>query len=315
MNFSFSTEVVDLNNQAPNRNKRESKYFWDELYKLIGAAGFKQIEVPYEPKWDFGGRSGIPRSMRSITIKYGNVASYMQKMRETGIEEISCIHLDPSLFCSGMMEMYFGAAGHYASEAIEFAKEAGTPVVTLSVTPCIYAVNNLMKDRENGTELFLGKTGELLTQLAAQAKEAGVKLCVKNEYWGLLRGDAVAGFLDSLDAEVYLDIDTAHLKIAGVDVGAFIKENADRIGVVHFTDTSFTDDQDAYLQPLPEFPAKAATKVICDVGEGQMDFKEIYRVLEDCGYRGDVVLNCRHSYDIYRSILRSRAVADSIAAE
>ena len=67
MKKCFSTEVVDLNNQAPNRNKRESKYFWDELYPLIGTAGFDAIEVPYEPKWDFGGRSGIPRSMRSIT--------------------------------------------------------------------------------------------------------------------------------------------------------------------------------------------------------------------------------------------------------
>lgn len=315
MNFSFSTEVVDLNNQAPNRNKRESKYFWDELYKLIGAAGFRQIEIPYEPKWDFGGRSGIPRSMRSITVKYGNVASYMRKMHEIGIQKISCIHFDPSLFCSGMMEMYFGAAGHYGAEVIGFAEEADTPVVTLSVTPCIYAVNNLVKDREGGMELFLEKTRELLSQLAIQAKEAGVKLCVKNEYWGLLRGEAVAGFLDSLDTEVYLDVDTAHLKIAGVDVSTFIKTNADRIGVVHFTDTSFIDNQDAYLQPLPEFPAKAATKVICDVGEGQINFGEIYQILEDCGYRGDIVLNCRHSYDIYRSILRSRAVADSLAAE
>ncbi len=315
MKFSFSTEVVDLNNQAPNRNKRESKYFWDELYQLIGAAGFEQIEVPYEPKWDFGGRSGIPRSMRSITVKYGDVASYMKKMSEIGIKGISCIHLDPSLFCSGMMEMYFGAAGHYASEAIGFAKEAGTPVVTLSATPCIYAVNKLMSGREGGRELFLEKTGELLAQLAGQAKEAGVKLCVKNEYWGLLRGAAVTDFLDSLDADICLDVDTANLQIAGVDVCSFIEKNAKRIGAVHFTDTSFTDDQEAYLQALPEFPAKAASKVFCDVGEGQMNLREIYSVLQSCGYQGDIILNCRHSYDIYRAILRSRAVADSIAAE
>ena len=47
MRTAFSLEVVDLNHQAPNRNKRESKYFWDELYGLISAGGFDYIEVPY----------------------------------------------------------------------------------------------------------------------------------------------------------------------------------------------------------------------------------------------------------------------------
>ncbi len=29
MKAVFSTEAVDLDRQAPNRNKRECKYFWD----------------------------------------------------------------------------------------------------------------------------------------------------------------------------------------------------------------------------------------------------------------------------------------------
>lgn len=43
MNICFSTEAVDLDRQAPNRNRRESKYFWDELYRLISAGGFESI--------------------------------------------------------------------------------------------------------------------------------------------------------------------------------------------------------------------------------------------------------------------------------
>lgn len=309
----FSTEVVDLNNQAPNRNKRESKYYWDELYRLIATAGFDSIEVPYEPKWDFGGRSGIPRSNRSITMKYGTVANYMEEMRKIGINEISCLHLDPSLFCGNLMEMYLGAFGHFAEEALQFAIEAKTPVLTLTATACICGVTKMMEGREGGTDLVLEKTAEFVDALAGKAAEAGVKLCLKNEYWGLLRGEKIVDFVAGMKNPVYIDVDTAHLKIAGVDVVSFIEKNADKIGVVHFTDTSFVDDQEAYLQALPEFPAKAASKVICDSGEGDVDFAAIQTALVKAGYNGAVIFNCKNSYDVYRSILRARMVANTLA--
>lgn len=308
MKTCFSTEAVDLNNQAPNRNKRESKYYWDELYRLIAAAEFSSIEVPYEAKWDFGGRSGIPRSMRSVTVKYGTVQNYMQELKAIGIEEIGCIHLDPSLFCSGMVEMYFGAFQHYAGEAVQFAKEAGTKVLTLTATPSYYAVRAIMNSTENpdAEKVFLEKTAQAVEHIAGAAEEAGVKLCLKNEYWGLLRGEKIVPFINSLKKQVFLDVDTANLQIAGVDVCRFIRENKEKIGVVHFTDTSFVDDQEAYLQALPEYPAKAAAKVICDVGEGKVDFKGIQKALQDAAYDGTIVYTCRNSYDIYRSILRTR---------
>ncbi len=308
MKTCFSTEAVDLNNQAPNRNKRESKYYWDELYRLIAAAEFTSIEVPYEVKWDFGGRSGIPRSMRSVTVKYGTVRNYMQELKAIGIEEIGCIHMDPSLFCSGMVEMYFGAFQHYAREAVQFAKEAGVGTLALTATPSYYAVYSIMKNTEESQaeKLFLERTAEAIEGIAGAAEEAGVKLCLKNEYWGLLRGEKIISFINDLKKKVFLDIDTAYLKIAGVDVCRFIRENREKIGVVHFTDTSFVDDQDAYLQALPEYPAKAAVKVICDIGEGKVDFKNIQKVLKETAYEGLIVYNCRNSYDIYRSILRTR---------
>ena len=318
MKTCFSTEVVDLNNQAPNRNKRESKYYWDEMYRLISAAGFEYMEVPYEAKWDFGGRSGIPRTMRSINIKSGSVANYMKELEAVGVKGISGVHLNPSLFCSGMMEMYFGAFNHYAEEAIQFAKEAGAEAVTLTVSPCFYAVRGLMKDRaatvEEGELLFIEKTAEVIDALAGKAKEAGVKLCLKNEYWGLLRGEKIVPFVEQLKNDVYLDVDTAYLQIAGVNVPEFIKANKDKIGVVHFTDTSFVDDQEAYLQALPEFPAKAATKVICDIGEGKVDFKAVMAALEETGYEGQIVYNCKDSYDVSRSLLRTRYFIDKVLA-
>lgn len=172
-----------------------------------------------------------------------------------------------------------------------------------------------MKDREGGEALFLEKTAELIDLLAADAEQANVKLCLKNEYWGLLRGENIVSFVKDRKSSVYLDVDTAHLRIAGVDAEDFIVRNKDLIGIVHFTDTAFTDDQDAYLQALPEFPARAASKVICDIGEGEVDFQAILAALKASGYDGTIVCNCKNSYDVSRSILRTRYVVNRLCAE
>lgn len=311
MKTCFSTEVVDLDRQAPNRNKRESKYFWDELYPLMAAGGFSRIEIPYEPKWDFGGRSGIPRSMRSIQLKFETPQGYLKFLKGKGIEAVDCVHLDSALFCNGMPEMYLGALGHFAQEAIDFATGLECPVVTMTATPPLHAVKRLLEGREDlSEEDFSDKLAGLFAETAQKAGEAGVTLCVKNPYWGLFRGKAVLSFLEKLPETVKLDLDTAHLTIAGIDPVEVIQKTAGRIGVVHFTDTTFEDDQEAYLQPLPEFPSRTATKVFRDIGDGKVDFVAIWKTLKEAGYEGSVVFNCRNSYDIYRSILRTRSYID-----
>lgn len=313
MRTVFSTEAVDLDRQAPNRNKRESKYFWDELYPLIAAGGFKSIEVPYEPKWDFGGRSGIPRTMRSIQLKYKTPEAYKAYLESIGISSVESIHLDSALFCAGAPEMYLGALGHFAEEAIDFAKGLSCPVLTITVTPPMYDVNKLYENRPDMNEdTFLDKLAELIDNLSKQAQEKGVTICIKNTYWGLCRGKRVFEFMKKLPETVKFDIDTAHLAIAGVDIKDVIKEAGNRIGVVHFTDTAFEDTQNAYSQPLPEFPAQGATKVFTDIGMGKIKFDEIVKVLQSVDYTGAIVYNCRNSYDVYRATLRTRSYINRV---
>jgi inosose dehydratase len=308
MKIVFSTEVVDLDRQAPNRNKRESKYFWDELYPLIAAGGFKGIEIPYEPKWDFGGRSGIPRTMRSIQLKYETPEAYAEYLKGIGITSVDCVHLDSALFCAGAPEMYLGALGHFAEEAIAFTSGLGCPVLTITTTPPIFAMNNLLSGRADfSEEVFIEKLAEVITSVNQKAIDAGISLCVKNTYWGLFRGERIFDFIEKLPETVKFDIDTSHLSIAGVDPITMIQKAVGRIGIVHFTDTAFVDDQDAYAQPLPEFPAKAATKVFRDIGDGNLDFVSIVVALKEAGYEGAICYNCRNSYDMYRSILRTRS--------
>ena len=314
MKLSFSTEVVDLDNQAPNRNKRESKYFWDELNHLIAAGGFTSIEIPYEPKWDFGGRSGIPRTKRSMTTKFETVANYVAYLKENGITDgISCIHMNPSLFASsGILPMFLGATAHYAEEAIEVAAEAGCGIVSLTVTPPYFASQKLIG--EGTEEEFLDQIAGMITQLAKKAEEKGVTLCLKNEYWSLVRGEKIMDFLKKVPASVKLDVDTANLKIAGFCPAKLIRNCTDRIGVVHITDTSFADEEEAWKSALPEFPPKAATKVFRDPGDGSIEFDHIFEAIKESGLDVPVVINPRNSYDISRSILRSRWFADHVIA-
>ncbi len=85
-----------------------------------------------------------------------------------------------------------------------------------------------------------------------------------------------------------------------------IRDNPDLIGVVHYSDTAFVDDQDCYRQMSPEFPSVKASKVYRDLGDGNIDFPKIEAALNDVGYSGHVIVTTRNSYDVYRSILRAR---------
>lgn len=310
MKNCFSMEVVDLDNQAPNRNRRESKYFWDEMNHLTAAGGFHSIEIPYEPKWDFGGRSGIPRTLRSVTTKFGTVAGYMDYLKQNGIDAIDCIHFNPSLFCRGIWPVYFGAFAHYAMEAVGFAKETGCGTVVISATPPAYKVQLLLGDKTEGE--FLQETRKVLEEIAAFAAQNNVSVCLKNEYWGLLRGDRILSFLSDMKQPVKLDLDTAHLAAAGVEVSKFAKKAAAYIGMVHFTDTSFRDEDGTWKTALPEHPAGHAAKVFTDPGEGTVDLKGIRDELTQVGYDGIVVWNPKDSYDISRSILRTRYFIDTV---
>lgn len=309
MKYGISFEMVDLHRQEPNRNRRESKYFWDELYGLVSAAGFDTIEIPYEPSWDFGGRSGIPLTMRSIKVKFETPQNYLSILRSSGIKKMIGIHLDPSLFISNNLDMYFGAFSHYATEAIDLAKGVSASYVTLTATPCIGDLKAICPkdiDWESFYKQFLSRTGEMLKNVAKYAEDQNIMLCIKNEYWSLLRGHKVIDFLRSLGSNIKLDLDTANLVIADTDPCSIISEAIDFIGCVHFTDTAFVDDKSVYQQTMPEFPSCNATQVFRDIGQGNMDFPAIIAKLNEFGYAGSIMFNCRQTKDIYRALLRTR---------
>ena len=324
MKHGISLHMVDTHNQQPNRNRRESKYYWDELYTLVAAGGFHEIETPYDPMWAFGGRAGVPLVYGNIKAKDGTAQDYLKRLNAAGIRRVLGVHYLPGMFFNGSsptspganLDGYIGALLHFGQDAVDYVADIGGDYVTMSATPKLGDMENAYGESlEAGCEAVLKATAAAVEQLAARANARGVKFCLKNEFWGALRGSAVVDFVKGLKEKVWLDVDTAELVIAGVDPVAFVRENAALIGVVHYSDTAFVDDQECYRQRNPEFPAVRASKVYRDLGDGKVDFPALEKALGEAGYAGDVIVSCRDSYDVCRSILRARSYLNTQLGE
>jgi len=311
--IAISLDLINRHHQEPNRNRYESRYFWEELYPLVAAAGFTSIELPYEPVWQFGGRSGVPLNRYCVNTKYGSAASYLERLRAGGIARVSGITFDPNLFMrNDSLDFYFGASGHFAGEALSHAADLGADYFAISPSPFYGRIAQYHPDLEAKRAVFAERTAALLSGLAAKAEEAGVKLVLRNEYWSLFSGQHLAALLDALPASVTLDLDTANLFVAGIAAADFIAKHRGRIGCVHLTDTSFVDGDGAWKTPNPEFPQPRATQVFRDPGTGSVDFPGIAALLDEAGYRGPVTCSARQTRDPFRALLRIRALLSQI---
>ena len=307
--FGLSLDMINLLYQEPNRNRYESRYYWEELYTLVAAAGFRGIELPYQPLWDFGGRSGVPFTAYTIETKYQSTENFLALLRQKGIDAVIGVHFDPKLFMRGDLNGYFGALGHFAAQALAHTGNLGARNLTLTPTPSIGLLrHHFGAETEDAawTAEFLARSGEVFAKLGAMAQEKAVTISLKNEFWSLLRGERILSFMQTLPEPFRMDVDTAHLQIAGLDPAAFIREHAGSIGSVHLTDTAFVDSEEAWKSANPEFPRARATQVFRDIGRGRVDLPAVYHALQSTGYRGWLICSCRQTRDPMRALLRTR---------
>lgn len=311
--IAISLDLINRHYQEPNRNRFESKYFWEELYPLIRASGFRSIEIPYEPVWQFGGRSGVPMNRYCINTKYETAANYRAVLAKSGIDQVIGVTFDPNLFMrNDNLGFFFGATGHFAGEALAHAADLGAEYFAISPSPYHGRVAHYHPDLDTRLEDFTNRTTELLNGLAEKAAASGVTLVLRNEYWSLFRGARILPLIDALPDTVKLDIDTATLTIAGVDPASFIADHAGRIGCVHLTDTQFVDSNATWKTPNPEFPEQRATQVFSDPGTGSVDLAGIISQLDRLGYQGPVVCSARQTRDPFRALLRTRALLSQL---
>ncbi|KQN82156.1 xylose isomerase [Sphingomonas sp. Leaf67] len=311
--FAISLDLVNRHYQEPNRNRYESKYFWEELYPLIGAAGFRSIEIPYEPVWQFGGRSGVPMNRYCVNTKYQNADKYRAALAKGDIDRVTGVTFDSNLFMrNANLDFYFGATGHFAGEALGHAADLKADYLAISPSAYYGRIAHYHPDLEDKAAAFTDRTADLLGGLAAKAQAAGVTLVLRNEYWSLFRGERILALLDRLPDSVKLDVDTATLTIAGIDPVAFVTAQRDRIGCVHLTDTSFVDTAGTWKTPNPEFPEDRAMQVFRDPGTGTVDLGAVVALLEQTGYAGPIVCSARQTRDPFRALLRTRALMNQL---
>lgn len=313
-NIAISLDLINRHYQEPNRNRYESRYFWEELYSLVAASGFSSVEMPYEPVWQFGGRSGVPFNRYCINTKYGDVDAYRTLLKERGIYRVSGITFDSNLFMrNASLDFYFGATGHFAREALGYAAEIGASYFAISPSPFYGRIAQYHPDLQNVMQDFTARTVKLLSELAEIAAGSGVVLVLRNEYWSLFGPQKIFSLLEALDGKVKMDVDSANLFIAGVSAEGFIKNNIRQIGCVHLTDTNFTDENNIWKTANPEFPEDRATQVFRDPGTGSVNLESITTLLlDELDYRGPITCSARQTRDPFRALTRTRALLNQL---
>ena len=308
--IGISLDMINMHHQEPNRNRQESKYFWEELYPLISAAGFNGIEIPFDPFWIFRGGSGVPFTKYCVDIKYNNVDTYLKFLKGKGIDKVAGIHFSPQMFMRNEdLNFYFGASGHFGGEAIKFASELGCDYINITPTAPYGLILHYHGKNEdvNWENDFIKRTIEMINKFAKTAAEHNLKLVLKNEYWGSFRGNKISEYISGLDDSIQLNIDTAHLSISGVNPVEFLKAHSSKIGSVTLTDTAFVDEDDIWKTPNPEYPETRATQVFRDLGFGNLELNSFSKALENTNYDGWVICSCRQTRDPMRALLRSRS--------
>lgn len=303
--------MVNVHHQEPNRNRYESKYYWDELYPMIATAGFTAVEIPFDPFWIFRGGSGVPFTKYCIEVKFETVAKFVAHLQVNGIEKVAGIHFNPTIFMRNEnLDFYFGASGYFGGEAIRYAAELGCDYIAITPTPPYGLVKHY--HGQNWEADFTKRSVEMINGFAKVAQEKGIKISLRNEYWSVFRNQNISAELDN---SILLNVDAANSSIAGQNPTEIIKNSGGKIGSVYLTDTAFVDENETWKTPLPEYPQHKATQVFKDVGWGNVNLKEFYQTLQNINYDGWAIVSNRQTREPMRALLRSRNCLNQIISK
>lgn len=178
-------------------------------------------------------------------------------------------------------------------EHITFLKEMGAKVVGISeqghsiqgTDKSIFEEKYVMNDEE-WDMLCTG-----INKLGKVAKDMGIKLCLHHHMGTVVQTEAeIDRLMANTDPEVFgLLFDSGHLAYCGEDYMSVLKKYANRIRHVHLKDIrpemvkKVRDEHLSFLQGV-----RLGTFTV--PGDGAIDFKPIFDVLEETGYEGYVLV-------------------------
>ena len=280
---------------------------------MVAAAGFTSIALQMNPNNAMDSRNGAPICTDELREVYGSVANYLAYLNEKGIESVSTIMISGQSMLGRLEEtsmpidVFFTEFYNYAEDACEALRELGGDVLLVSPTPAWGPLLQILGSEE-ALQKFEDEAALCLNKIGAMSASMGIRTCVKNDFWTLMRGNGIRAFMEKVDrALVSFAPDTAQLKIAGADAVELINEYSDGLCCVCMTDTKYQDQVENYKSISPEFPQSGPQqRCYNDLGYGDVDFPAVYQAMVDQKFDGLVVLESRYSLNIPKAILRMR---------
>lgn len=179
-------------------------------------------------------------------------------------------------------------------KATDFLKEMGAKVIGVSeqsysiqgkMEQPVWEGKYVMDDRE--WKLL----AEGLNKLGKIAKDKGMTLTFHHHMGTVVQTEEeIDRFMETVDPElVFLLFDSGHLSFAGIDPEKVLKRYVNRVKHVHLKDIrkemvkKSKNERWSFLKGVRE-------GVFTVPGDGDVDFAPIFRILEDAGYEGWVVV-------------------------
>lgn len=315
--------IVNADTSGPGAFLRAAKWYWDELTDMFAAAGFTSVMIPLVPNTENVSRNGAPICTASIRTRFGSPAGYLDYLNDKGIENVEAVSVSAqamynSLFETGLtMDKFADGFYQYAVDAAQAVKELKGSTLVISPTPGVGFLNQEFKNDQEKIKSFQDEMAKCVNRIGEKCKELGINAVVRNEFWTTMAGDLVDTFMEKLDKKlVSYTPDPAHLSIVNANYKEMMKKYASQLQIGYFTDTRFKDEANVRNTISPEFPQDGESqRVYWDLGYGDVEFNELYKILKDADFDGPVILESKYSLDIPKGILRLRTFWNRLEKE
>ena len=289
-------------------------WYWNELCEMIGVCGYDGIEISFQA-WSFnGGRGAAPVCAAAIKTKYGSVANYQKFLKDCGIAEgLSGLHITAQNILSTMLEdncpreRIFERTLELAEETACVLSEAGSKDLIFSPSPMLGMFNGVFYGSEI-IESYEEHIAETIAKMADMLSGSGIRLSLRNEFYGMFRGSRINGLMEKLPASVLYSPDPTQLHIAGCDPEEMIRKYTGRLASVKMDDAGFVDTTGCFATAMPEAPQEGEKqRVYCTFGNGDVDMTGVYKALSEGGYNDWIVMESKQAFNIEKTMMKMQA--------
>lgn len=229
----------------------------EDALTAVSEIGYDCIELPVMKEWPADSatvdRAQLERWREMLAARRLRLSALMENLPALGDEAAFRANLDR------------------LKRAADMAKELGRFNVSLPI------VETIMGGKAGEFEAVKGKLVERLGQYAKVMQEAGVKLAVKCHVSGAAQQPSqLLWLLDQVNASPWLigAYDYSHFEAQGLDMKETVAQLVPRSVFIHVKDSEQVQGKRNFLLP----------------GEGTTDYVRLLKLIQEAGYRGDVVV-------------------------